>query len=120
MISYIKIYGPPLLESIIALEKIAVDLPETCIMDHAILNNISKYVAKDLGGWFSSRGVIVPIERCNNIISKSGKSLGEYDFFFEWNEQPEMEKIVDLMQRIDEALTEVGSRYTITSKRASF
>ncbi|MFC1802391.1 hypothetical protein ACFL0D_00310 [Thermoproteota archaeon] len=120
MISYIKIYGPPHLEAITALEKIAVNLPETCIMDHAILNNVSKYIAEDIGGWFSSRGVIVPIERCTDIISKSGVSLGEYDFFFEWNEQPKMKQIVDLMEKIDEALTEVGCRYTIDTKRRSF
>ena len=36
MISYIKIYGPPLLKAIKALEKIAVDMPEVCIMDNQI------------------------------------------------------------------------------------
>jgi hypothetical protein len=116
LISYIKIYGPPHLEAMTALEKIAVDLPQTCIMDTAIMNNVSKNIAEDVGGWFSSRGVVVPYERCKNIISKSGVKLGEYDFFFEWEKQPKMEQITDLIERIDEALMDVGCRYTITTK----
>lgn len=119
MISYIKIIGPPHQKAIIALEKIAVDLPETCVMDHAILQNVSESLARDVGGWFSSRGVVVPVERCENIISKSGTSLGDYDFFFEWNEQPKMEQIADLIERIDEAMINVGCMYTITTKRGS-
>ena len=117
MKSYIKIYGPPHLKAITALEQIAVDLPETCIMDRAIYNDIPKSLAKDVGGWFTSRGVVIPIERCESIISKSGESLGEHDFFFEWYSQPKREQIVDLIERIDEALTKVGCMYTITTER---
>ncbi len=36
MKSYIKIYGPPILEAIKALEKLAIDTPEVCIMDPII------------------------------------------------------------------------------------
>jgi hypothetical protein len=115
--SYIKIYGPPHLKAIKALEEIAVDIPETCIMDHAILNDFPKALVGDIGGWFSSRGVVVPLERCNSIISKSGESLGEYDFFFEWYSQPKREQIDDLIERIDEAMTKIGCIYTITTKR---
>ena len=81
MKSYIKIYGPPHLKTIKALEEIAVDLPETCIMDHAILADVPQSLAGDIGGCFSSRVVVVPIERCKSIISKSGESLGKHDFF---------------------------------------
>lgn len=31
MISYIKIFGPPVLEAIVELEKIAINMPEVCI-----------------------------------------------------------------------------------------
>jgi hypothetical protein len=113
--SYIKIYGPPHLKAVKALEKLAVDLPETCIMDQAILNEIPRSLAGDVGGWFSSRGVVVPVERCESIISESGESLGEYDFFFEWYGQPKREQIVDLMNRIDKAFSEIGCWYTITT-----
>ena len=50
MKSYIKIYGPPHLKAIKALEEIAVDIPETCIMDQAILNDFPKSLAGDIGG----------------------------------------------------------------------
>ena len=116
MKSYIKIYGPPHLKAIKALEEIAVDLPETCIMDHAILNDIPKSLAGDIGGWFSSRGVVVPVERCKSIVSKSGESLGKYDFFFEWYAKPKIDQIVDLIERIDEAMIKIGCMYTITTE----
>lgn len=112
---FIKIYGPPHLKAIKALEEIAVDLPETCIMDQAILNDVPKSLAGDIGGWFSSRGVIVPFERCKSMISKSGESLGEFDFFFEWYAQPKREQIVDLIDRIDKAMTKIDCMYTITT-----
>jgi len=34
--SYIKIFGRPILEAIRELEKLAVDMPEVCIMDYVI------------------------------------------------------------------------------------
>jgi len=116
MISYVKIMGPPIHDAIIALEKIAVDLPKTCIMDHAILENVSKSIASDIGGWFDNRGVIVPIERCKDIISKTGESLGEYDFYFEWTTKPRIDDIVMLIEKIDIAFKQIGAMYTITTK----
>lgn len=119
MKSYIKIYGPPHLKAIRALEEIAVDLPETCIMDHAILTDVPQSLAGDIGGWFGSRGVVVPIERCESIISKSGESLGEYDFFFEWYTQPKSDQIFGLIEKIDEAMTKISCMYTITTEHRS-
>jgi hypothetical protein len=116
MISFIKIIGPPIHEAIIALEKIAVDLPQTCIMDQAILDNISKSVASDIGGWFDNRGVVIPVERCNDIISKSGESLRDYDFFFEWTKKPTNDEIMMLIEKIDTAFTGLGARYSLTTK----
>jgi len=34
--SYIKIYGPPVYDAIKALEKLAIDVPQACIMDPLI------------------------------------------------------------------------------------
>ena len=118
--SYIKIFGPPVLEAIKALEQLAVDIPEVCITDFVIANEIPRSLAKDIGGWFDSRGVVVPIERCNTIISKSGQKLGDYDFFFEWFKKPTTDELYNLIEKIDEALAQIGSRYTITTKRALF
>jgi hypothetical protein len=137
LISYIKIYGPPTLKAIRALEKIAVGMPDVCIMDTVISREIPPYLARDIGatqlrsigptkdaltaswasGYFNSSGVSITTERCNNIISSSGESLGEYDFFFEWLEKSTPEHMNELVEKIDEALAPLGCLYTITTKR---
>jgi hypothetical protein len=43
MKSYVRIYGPPLLKAIRALEKIAVNMPEVCIMDTMIESSTVSY-----------------------------------------------------------------------------
>ncbi len=129
MRSYIKIYGPPILEAIKELEKLAVDMPEVCIMDHVIQKDLSPRMAEDVGGstvgmrgvsipgFFMQRtGVVVPVKRCHSIISKHGQKLGEYDFFFEWHEEPETSQLNELIRRIDDALKPLGCLYTITTK----
>jgi hypothetical protein len=129
MRSYIKIYGPPILEAIKELEKLAIDMPEVCIMDYVIAQDLSPRIAEELGvskvqpeggsvpGFFMQRtGVVVPVKRCHSIISKHGQKLGEYDFFFEWYEEPETSQLNDLIRRIDDALKPLGCLYTITTK----
>jgi hypothetical protein len=129
MRSYIKIYGPPILEAIRELEKIAIDMPEVCIMDYVIAYDISKSIAKELDvsevsaegvsvpRFFMERtGVMLPVERHHNIISKHGQKLGEYDFFFEWFEKPEISQLNELIRKIDASLKPLGCLYTITTK----
>jgi len=114
--SYIKIYGPPILQAIRALERIAIEMPEVCIMDRII--ELSGPIFDDVSrvfNYFSSIGEITR-ERCEKIISRSGASLGEYDFYFEWVTEPTMEQVKDLIRRIDEALSSLGCKYTITTK----
>lgn len=130
MISYVKIYGPPLLKAIKALEKVAVDMPEVCIMDTTIAANLSiPRTGMSVMGmteptldtqegvltFFGGQGAITE-ERCDTIISSSGESLGEYDFYFEWFIKPNMKQVEDLIEKIDEALTPLGVKYTITTK----
>ncbi len=127
MISYVKIYGPPLMKALKALEKVAIDMPEVCIMDTNILASLSlpevySYGTRSLGS-DTTHGVNeffkdeeIPEERCDTIISKSGQKLGEYDFFFEWFEKPNMGQVEDLIKRIDEALAPLGVKYTLTTK----
>jgi hypothetical protein len=128
MRSYIKIIGPPLLKAIKELEKIAIDMPEVCIMDETILRDIPRSLARDLGEpfeysdnvmhYFTKRiGVHVKTERCKKIISKSSELLGDYDFFFEWFEKPTFKQLNNLIIAIDEALIPIGALYTISTKK---
>ena len=120
--SYIKVYGPPVLKALRALSLIAVDMPEVCIMDSVIASTESDpmvYNSPEFSsGYFGSFAPAeIDVERCGNIISKSGQKLGEYDFFFEWFTDPTMDQINSLLEKIDEALTPLGSKYTITTKK---
>lgn len=116
MRSFVKIYGPPLLKALKALEKIAVDMPEVCIMDTTIALAGPEFNTKEgVMSYFSMFGEI-PEERCDKIISKSGMMLGEYDFFFEWFKKPTQSDVDKLIAKIDEALSPLGVKYTITTK----
>jgi hypothetical protein len=127
MRSFVKVMGPPLLEAVRALERIAVDMPQVCVMDEAILLDVPRSVGRDIGepfeyreavsGFFTRRtGVSVRVERCDDIISEYGEELGEYDFFFEWFEEPSMEQLRELIGRIDGALGPLGCLYSVTTK----
>jgi hypothetical protein len=116
--SYIKIYGPPTMKAIRALEKVAIDTPEVCIMDTIIAVQEPRFNTEEaVIDYFSPVGEIT-LERCNNIISKAGETLGEYDFFFEWFTGPSMDQLNDVIEKVDEALAPLGCKYTITTKRA--
>jgi hypothetical protein len=110
-----------------ALEKVAVDFPEVCIMSTNIESSLPGYVddipSTDVGlssisgimSYFGGPDTITE-ERCNSIISKSGESLGEYDFYFDWFQDPTMDQLTTLIEKIDNALAKVGVKYTITTK----
>jgi len=131
MRTYIKLYGPPVVKAIKALEKIAVDMPEVCIMD-TIIRPITEIpprislnitmgsdepVMDSIDQIMTNIGVgDIPEERCNTLISKYGERLGEYDFFFEWFEVPTNAQVQDLLEKIDEALEPLGVRYTVVTK----
>ena len=129
MRSYIKIYGPPILEAIKELETLAVDMPEVCIMDCVIARDLSPQITKELGGTALQRedglvagfftettGIAIPVKRCHSIISKHGQKLGEYDFFFEWYKEPDASQLNELIRKIDTAFKPLGCSYTITTK----
>ena len=125
---YEKIFnGYSSAETLKALEKIAIDLPEVCIMNPVISGGIDQVGPAGTFGdlhldsiagiqeYFSGVGDITE-ERCDTIISKSGEALGEYDFFFEWFIEPKLEQLNDLIEKIDETLEPLGCKYTITTK----
>jgi len=118
MISYLKIYGPPLLKAIKTLETIAIDMPTVCIMNTRIKLEFGGIpdpsAPDDIRTFF--KPVEIEEERCRTIISRSGQKLGDYDFFFEWAKKPSVAELNDLIGKIDKALTPLGCRYTITTK----
>lgn len=129
MKSYVKIFGPPMGKAIEALRKIALDYPEVCIMDTGIAAVLD--LPTSGGGIISGGGTLdtmegiqtffggsasISEERCDTIISKTGESLGTYDFFYEWFQKPTVAQVEDLIVKIDEALADVGVRYTLTTK----
>lgn len=118
--SYIKIYGPPLFEALRALEKIAVETPEVSYFVQTMQFTDIPYVREDLETYIDrledAVNIEVPSRRRGKLISKSGVTLGEYDFFFEWVVEPDLDKIDDLIKRIDEAMKPLGCMYTVTTK----
>jgi hypothetical protein len=117
MRSYLKIYGPPILKVIKKLEKVAVDYPEVCIMDTIIATGgLQFHTPEGIADLFGGLEEIT-FERCGSIISNSGESLGDYDFFFEWFVDPNTDQLNALIENIDKALKPLKCMYTITTKR---
>lgn len=129
--SYIKLYGPPVLEAMKALEKISVEIPEVSIMNTVLWREVAGQITRDLRespiglmvvmaelavNHFAKSDIAIPAERSRNILSKSGESLGEYDFFFEWSKKPDREQLHKLIEKIDEELARLGCVYTIATK----
>jgi len=129
--TFIKILGPPTIKAIRELEKIAVEMPEFCIMNTIISTGIPSAYSRDIGGekfnrgyarteyalnYFKSSGVVLNKEQCERILSGHPTLLGEYDFFFEWNKEFNPEDFEFLVKKIDEALAPLGCLYTITNK----
>ncbi|MFP3951422.1 MAG: hypothetical protein ACLFVP_04700 [Candidatus Bathyarchaeia archaeon] len=120
MKSYVKLYGPPILDALNELRKIAVNMPEVCIMDTVISEYTPRFDSQEGIVDFFRQEVGVrdlTIERCDTIISDSGEALGDYDFFFEWFKEPNMDELNLLIERIDESLEPLGCKYTITTKK---
>jgi hypothetical protein len=116
MKSYVRVYGPPLLKALKALEKIAIGLPEVCIMDTIIEASLPTFnTQQGITSYFTSVGGI-PEKRCSTIISKSSIRMGDFDFVFEWFKEPKMEQVNMLIEMIDAALMPLGVKYTITTK----
>ena len=137
MITFVKIIGPPISKALKELEKIAINKPDVCMMSAPISLHLPLQLAKDISGYtgysekpkyldpklpeltwryFKSSNLIISRERCENIISKSGVKLGEYDFYFEWKTKPTGKDIEELVQEIDSALGPLGCLYTLVTK----
>ena len=120
--SYIKVYGPPILKAVRALEKVAVEFSKTTTIRHYdILTPTPDYVIdaeRYMSGYaqYLLPEIQMPVEEKVKLISGSSDTLGEYDFFFEWGKEPTKQEVLELISKIDEALSDCGCRYTIVTK----
>jgi len=118
MKSYIKIYGPPILKALDELKKVADEMPEISFYYHYILGFIRvgrSSLAPLLEGEPLGLGEKYK-EKSETSVSKSGYTLGDYDFFFEWAKEPDGEQLRNLIEKIENVLTPLGCKYTITTK----
>ena len=58
----------------------------------------------------------IPEKRKEKLISKSGRMLGDFDFFFEWAKVPTWTEVEELVSKVDKALARLGCKYTISTK----
>lgn len=117
--SYIKIYGPPMLQAINALEAVAVDMSKATKLkfSHKCLPYRSQHSTKDWEAYVKNlERTYVDCYEPVRLISEAHQQLGEYDFFYEWDKEPNMERVEELLGKIDEALDGLGCYYTITTK----
>lgn len=119
--SYVRIYGPPVMEAIKALEAVAVDMNKTdqIKFSHKCIP-YPRYTQQDSRDWQSYLQTLqktyVDCYEPAKLISDSHTMLGEYDFFFEWSEAPTNSQMYALMRKIDEALKGLGCHYTLKTE----
>jgi hypothetical protein len=119
--SYVKIYGPPIVKAINALEAVAVDMSKATDVkfSHKCLPYPTRYQSNtnDWNQYLKNmERMYVDCYEPVKLIIDSYQMLGEYDFLFEWAEKPTMAKIKDLVEKIDDALEDLGCHYTLMTE----
>lgn len=118
--SYVRIYGPPLLKALKALEGVAVEMNRTtdvtfshkCIPYPRMLGE-----QRDWESYLQSlEKTYVDCYEPAKLISQAHETLGENDFFFEWKGKPSMRQIETLIEKIDDALKGLGCYYTLKTE----
>ena len=117
--SYIKVYGPPILEATKALEAVAVDILKATSLkfSHKCLPYPRQSNTRDWDAYVKNMertyaDCFEPVR----LISEGHHQLGEYDFRFDWDKNPSMSQVEELLGKIDKALASLGCYYTITTK----
>lgn len=119
--SYVRIYGPPMLKAINALEAVAVEMSKAIDIrfSHKCLPypRATQAETRDWQRYLQRmKNTYVKCYEPVRLISEAHTMLGDYDFFFEWSEEPTMEQLENLVGKIDEELKGLGCNYTITTK----
>lgn len=121
VISYIRIYGPPVLKAINALEAVAVEMSKAVDLkfSHTCIPYPTRTQAdtRDWNRYLNNMTkMYVDCYEPVKIISEASEMIGDYDFFFEWTSAPTTEQLNNLIEKIDEALDSLGCYYSITTK----
>ena len=82
----IKIYGPPIDKAIDKLQELAEELPTVT------QGNLSR-----------------------SVIPLGETIMGDFDFVFHWAKKRDEKQLRELITRIDDALIDIGCRYTVTT-----
>jgi hypothetical protein len=119
--SYVRIYGPPLMKAIKTLEGVAVEMAKKTEVkfSHKCVPYPTR-MQSDRNDWNSYlKNMQKTYKDCyepEKLISDASMTLGDYDFVFEWTSKPSLKKIEDLIEKVDEALADVGVMYTMTTE----
>jgi hypothetical protein len=119
--TYVRIYGPPLLKAIKALEGVAVDMSKATEVkfSHKCVPYPTRLQSdkRDWNNYLKNlQSTYTDCYEPQKIISDASMTLGEYDFMFEWTEKPTMKKIQGLIEQIDGALGDLGVHYSLTTE----
>lgn len=121
MKTYVKIYGPPVMEALQELQKIAAEMPRVAHFHFLAGLGGTPTTLKSTESAAPSTGIGPYAEKAVTLVkkspvSKSGHTLGDYDFFFEWEHDPTWSEMSELISKIDKAFSRLGCEYTLTTK----
>jgi len=120
MRTYIKIIGPPLYEAVLALQRIAKEMPYVTNREVFIETKQPDFTDIDASRDFFMNIHLqdYPIHREDqvNIIKRAEAVMGDYDFYFEWVRKPTVNDMIELVKRIDEEFSRLGCQYMIRTK----
>lgn len=104
-------------EGLKVLEKLALEMPEVCIMDTYIQSEAPIFNTQTgVMNYFAAEGETME-KRCATIISKSGIKLTGYDFVYEWFVEPSKTQYEMVMNKIKDILTPMGIKYKVMTKK---
>ena len=120
--TYVRIYGPPLMKALKALEGVAVEMSKEkeVKFSHKCIPYPTRMQSdnRDWSNYLNNlKNTYVDCYEPAKIISDARQLLGDHDFMFEWVEKkPAMKQLEGLIEKIDKALTGMGVRYTLTTE----
>ena len=118
--TYIKIYGPPLMKALKALEGVAVAMSkesEVKFMHKCIPYRTRMQVDnRDWSAYLKNLSKqYVDCYEPQKLISDAKQTLGESDFMFDWVEKPTLKNLETLIEKIDSSFQGLGVLYTMTT-----